>query len=86
MRQGAAEIKAKLEPFMYLLPFLSIFKKREQGNSLLKGAAAVGIDLFVGQNLLAKSNWFARLVVPMILKVLSSKVIGTTNHKKETVE
>lgn len=74
--ENIEEVKEQLKPFLYLLPLLNIFKKEEKGSSLLKGAAAVGIDLLVGQNLLAKSNWLTRLVVPMLLKAFSSKAIS----------
>lgn len=75
MREGIVDIQEKLKPFLYLLPVLNVFKKEEQGNSLLKGIASLGIDVLLGQNLLAKSNWLTRLVVPLVAKVFSSKVI-----------
>ncbi len=74
--ENIEEVKEQLKPFLYLLPVLNIFKREEKGSSLLKGVASVGIDLLVGQNLMAKSNWFARLVVPMLLKAFSSKAIS----------
>lgn len=76
IRENIEEVQERLKPFLYLLPVLNIFKKEEKGSSLLKGAASLGIDLLVGQNLLSKSNWFARLVVPMLLKAFSSKAIS----------
>lgn len=76
IRENMEEVQERLKPFLYLLPMLNIFKREEKGSSLLKGAASLGIDLLVGQTLLAKSNWLARLVVPMLLKVFSSKAIS----------
>ena len=76
IRENIAEVQERLKPFLYLLPVLNVFKREEKGSPLLKGAASLGIDLLVGQNLLAKSGWLARLVVPMLLKAFSSKAIS----------
>lgn len=76
IRENIAEVQERFKPFLYLLPVLNIFKREEKGSSLLKGAASMGIDFLVGQNLLAKSHWLARLVVPMLLKAFSSKAIS----------
>ncbi|GCC50469.1 hypothetical protein SanaruYs_06840 [Chryseotalea sanaruensis] len=71
--------KEKLTPVMNIV---NIFKNKGSGNSsLLKGGTSLAIDLFVGQKLLRKAGWFTRLIVPTLLRTLSSKVIG--NSKKE---
>ncbi len=75
LKAGLQEVKEKLEPFMYLLPILNIFKKKDTNHSLMNAATSVGIDLFVGQKLLSKAGWFTRLIVPMILKGVSSLVM-----------
>ena len=75
INNGISELKAKLEPFLYLLPVLNIFKKKDSGSSLLKFAASAGIDLLIGQKLLSKSNWLMRLIVPMFLKNATTKAI-----------
>jgi hypothetical protein len=80
---GINELKAKLEPFLYLLPVLNVFKKKELGGSLLKFAASAGIDLLVGQKLLSKSNWLIRLIVPLFLKKATTKAIE--GNKEEQV-
>jgi len=77
LKAGLHDIKEKLEPFMYLLPILNIFKKKENNHSLMSAATSVGIDLFVGQKLLSKAGWFTRLLVPMVLKGVSSLVMKT---------
>jgi hypothetical protein len=82
INNGISELKAKLEPFLYLLPVLNIFKKKASGGSLLKFAASAGIDLLVGQKLLSKSNWLMRLIVPMFLKNVTSKAIGGNGEKE----
>lgn len=50
LNKGISALKEKVEPFLYLLPILNIFKKKDTGTSLLKFAASAGIDLLVGQN------------------------------------
>jgi len=75
INNGISELRAKLEPFMYLLPVLNIFKKKDSGSSLLKFAATAGIDLLVGQKLLSKSNWLMRLIIPLFLKKVTTSAI-----------
>ena len=81
---GISEVKSKLEPFLYLLPILNIFKKDTSSGSLLKFATSAGIDLLVGQKLLSKSNWLMRLIVPLFLKKVTTKALGG-NKEKEVV-
>lgn len=69
-------LKAKFDPLLYIMPYLSIFKKHHSSNSLAKTAASVGIDLLVGQKLLSKAGWLTKLIVPMILKTVSTVAIG----------
>ena len=70
------DLKEKISP---LLAILNIFKKKESSNgtsnSMLKAGASLAIDLFVGQKLLSKASWITRLLVPTLLKTVSSKVI-----------
>lgn len=75
LNKGISALKDKVEPFLYLLPILNIFKKKDSNTSLLKFATSAGIDLLVGQKLLSKSNWLMRLIVPMLVKTFSSKAI-----------
>ncbi len=85
LKAGLQEAKEKLEPFMYLLPILNIFKKKEPNHSVLNAATAVGIDLFVGQKL-AKAGWVTRLLVPMVLKGISSLVMKTKRAKEPAIQ
>jgi hypothetical protein len=80
------DAKEKLQPFLYLLPILNIFKKKDTTPSLMSAAAAVGIDLFVGQKLLSKAGWFTRLIVPMMLKGVSSLVMKNKKVKATSDE
>ncbi|HRG78259.1 MAG TPA: hypothetical protein PL167_01555 [Cyclobacteriaceae bacterium] len=85
LKAGLQEAKEKLEPFMYLLPILNIFKKKEPNHSVLNAATSVGIDLFVGQKL-AKAGWVTRLLVPMVLKGISSLVMKTKRVKVPAIQ
>ncbi|MBL7856497.1 MAG: hypothetical protein JNM57_02320 [Cyclobacteriaceae bacterium] len=77
LRDGVQNLRGKLEPFLYLLPFLNVFKKKTSDHPVLQFISSLGIDLLVGQKLLSKSNWFTRLVVPLFLKGVSAKAIGS---------
>jgi len=57
-------------------------KKKENNHSLMRAATSVGIDLFVGQKLLSKAGWFTRLLVPMVLKGVTSLVMKTKSKDK----
>jgi len=86
LKAGLQDIKEKLLPFMYLLPILNIFKKKDTNHSFMSAATSMGIDLFVGQKLLSKAGWFTRLFVPMILKGVSSIVMKNKKGKTTTDE
>lgn len=86
LNEGFHDLKEKLEPFLYLLPVLNVFKKKESNNSFLKFAASLGIDLLVGQKLLAKSNWLSRIIIPMVLKGVSALAIGGHTPKENNTK
>jgi hypothetical protein len=86
LNEGLHDLKEKLEPFLYLLPVLNIFKKKTSNNSFLKFAASLGIDLFVGQRLLAKSSWLSRIIIPMVLKGVSALAIGGHTSKENSTK
>lgn len=85
IQERIEDLKEKISPLLLILPALNIFKKKESSNgnnhSLLKAGASLAIDLFVGQKLLRKAGWITRLLVPTLLKTVSSKVIE--NVKKD---
>ena len=70
------DFREKISPLFLVLPMLNIFKKNEAGNhSLLKTGASLAIDLLVGQKLLRRAGWITRLLIPTLLKTVSSRVI-----------
>ncbi|MFY8037781.1 MAG: hypothetical protein ACOVMQ_11470 [Cyclobacteriaceae bacterium] len=78
-----SELKTKLEPFLYLLPVLNIFKSKTAGTPILSFLAAKGIDLMVGKNGLMKSNWLVRLIAPILINRLTAQ---QTNAEGDTTE
>lgn len=70
------------EKFAPLMNIINMFKNKGGANSaLLKVGTSLAIDLFIGQKLLRKAGWLTRLIIPTLLRTVSSKVIG--NNKKE---
>jgi len=68
------EIKQKVEPITDVVSFFSSSKNSTGNNNLVKAGANLGIELFVRQKL-AKAGWLTKLVLPFILKKISSKAI-----------
>jgi hypothetical protein len=73
------QLKEQFMPFVYLLPVLSLFKKKNDNqflpkpaNAIVKFGSILGIDYLVTQKLLAKAGWFTKLTVPMFLKSILS--------------
>jgi hypothetical protein len=75
MSDEVALLKHKVEPYTNMVSFFSP-PKNGNSNSLLQAGTNLGIELFVRQKLLSKSGWFTKLVVPFILKKISTVAIG----------
>lgn len=77
------DMREKIAPLFTILSALNIFKKKDSdGNhSMLKLGSSLAIDLLVGQKMLKNAGWLMRLVVPTLLKTVSSGVIGLTKKK-----
>ena len=69
------EIKHKVEPITDIVSFFSPSKNPPQNNRLLQAGANLGIELLVRQKLLSKAGWLTKLVLPFILKKVSSRAI-----------
>jgi hypothetical protein len=72
LKDGLTDLINTVEPFTSLIPVLNVFKKKDSDHSMVKFITSMGIDVLVGQKLMAKSNWVMRLVVPMLLKGASA--------------
>ena len=68
-------IKHKVEPITDVVSFFTPSKNGGQNNKLLQGGANLGIELLVRQKFLSKAGWLTKLVVPFLLKKVSSKAI-----------
>jgi len=69
------EIKHKVEPITDVVSFFSPSKNPPKNNRLLHAGANLGIELLVRQKLLSKAGWLTKLVLPFILKKVSSRAI-----------
>ena len=65
--EGIHEIKVKFEPFLYLLPVLSVFKSKP---SILKVVATLALNTLASKNLLPKSTWLTRFIIPIVKKII----------------
>lgn len=68
-------IKHKLEPITDAVSFFTPSQNHTPNNKLLQVGTNLGIELLVRQKLLAKAGWFTKLVLPFVLKKVSSKAI-----------
>lgn len=75
IKQDFSDLKSKMEPFLNLLPVMNIFRNKKTSHPLLNSVTSLGIDL-LGQRLLSKTNWIARVIIPLITKVVTSRVIS----------
>ena len=82
INEGINDLKEKLQPFLYLLPILNIFRRPQGNNSFLKAATSLGIDL-VGQTFLSKANWITKLIVPLFFKGFSNRAFSEQENKTE---
>lgn len=74
-------IKEKLEPLLSIISFLGGFKNKDSKGSLLKMGAKAGVELLAHQTLLSKAGWLTKLVVPFLLKGISTKVIDKIKNR-----
>jgi|SRR5687768_16581149 len=71
------EIKHKMEPITDVVSFFTPSRNPTGSNSsrLIQAGANLGIELLVRQKLLSKAGWLTKLVLPFILKKVSSRAI-----------
>jgi hypothetical protein len=69
------EIKHKVEPITDVVSFFSPSKNPPGNSRLLQAGANLGIELLVRQKFLSKAGWLTKLVLPFILKKVSSRAI-----------
>ena len=69
------EIKHKVEPITDVVSFFTPTKNPPANSQLFQAGANLGIELLVRQKLLAKAGWLTKLVLPFVLKKISSRAI-----------
>jgi hypothetical protein len=77
-----ALLKHKMEPITNVVSFFTPAKNSSNNNSLLQAGTNIGIELLVRQKLLSKAGWLTKLVVPFLLKKISSKAIERAQEAK----
>ena len=82
MSSEVTEIKQKVAPILKIVAFLTggtaVTAAAVNGShktSLLKAGANLGVDLLVGSKL-KKAGWLAKMLVPPLLRGISSTVIN----------
>lgn len=77
--EHVAGLKEKVAPVGNIVKVFTI--KGVRNNSMLKIGASLAIDFLVGQKLLSR---FTRLIIPTLLRTVSSKVIGKKDQTPST--
>ena len=86
IKESFSDLKEKFAPFLFLLPLLKMFQKKNGNDtSIWKVATSLGIDL-VGQKLLSKASWFTKLVVPLFLKGVSGRAFRSSKDSNAAQE
>lgn len=70
-----AALKHKFEPVSNIISFFTPSKNNNPNNKILEVGTNLGIELLVRQKLLAKAGWFTKLVLPYVLKKVSTRAI-----------
>lgn len=72
------EIKDKLKPITGILSFFNTAKKQSFKSTAIQAGANIGIDVLLRNTLLSKAGWLTKLILPFVVRKISSKVIEKT--------
>lgn len=78
-----AGVKEGLKPFGKAANMVHKMATRDNTAPALNFGLEMGIDLLVRKVLLAKAGWFAKIIVPFLVKNYSSHIIG--EEKREAL-
>ncbi|MBO9659253.1 MAG: hypothetical protein J7527_10555, partial [Chitinophagaceae bacterium] len=81
IRQDVEEIKAELQPVKNAISMVGKFTTRDKSNPLLTGATETIIDIVVKRLILSRTGWLTKLVVPFIMKNVSSHLVNANQGK-----
>ena len=76
IRQDVVEIKEGLKPIRTAIGVIGTFATRDNSNPLLTSATEGLVNLVVKKLLLARSGWITKLVVPFLVKNISSHLVN----------
>ena len=81
IRQDVEEIKAELQPVKNAISMVVKFTTSDKSNPLLTGATETIIDLVVKRMILSRTGWLTKLVVPFLMKNVSSHLVNANQGK-----
>jgi hypothetical protein len=81
LRQDVEDIKAELQPVKNAISVVGKFTTRDKSNPLLTSATESIIDLVVKRMLLSRTGWLTKLVVPFLMKNVSSHLVNANQGK-----
>ena len=82
IRDELNTIKERLEPLFYVASLLGIFQSKTSKGSILKMGAKAGVEILAHQTLVSKAGWLTKLVVPFMLKGVTSGLIDKIKNRK----
>jgi hypothetical protein len=81
LRQDVNQIKVELAPVRKAVSTVGKMFTKDKTSWALSTAADTVIDIFVRRMILSKAGWFTRIVVPFLMKNVSSHVIADNKDK-----
>lgn len=81
LRQDVEDIKVELQPVKNAISMVGKFTTRDKSNPLLTSATESVIDLVVKRMLLSRTGWLTKLVVPFLMKNVSSHLVNANQGK-----
>lgn len=76
VRADVEEIKMELQPVKTAIGVIGKFTTRDKSNPLLTSATEGLIDLVVRKMILSRSGWLTKIVVPFLMKNVSSHLVN----------
>lgn len=76
IRADVQDIKDELQPVKQAIGLIGKFTTRDKTNPLLTSATETIINLVVKKLILARSGWLTKLVVPFLMKNVSSHLVN----------
>ena len=76
IREDVEDIKEELKPIKSAIGVIGKFTTRDKSNPLLTSATETVVDLLVKKLVLARSGWLTKLVVPFLMKNVSSHLVN----------